>query len=116
MWNALTYLPRIARSGVFWICGRPSRSPSTGASPHSPFPVRLQSGFLLCTSSFLLLSVLALIRCAFPDLSARLVAEGLRAKFNQPVIVENKPGANGVIGVRELVKSDPDAYTVMLAP
>jgi tripartite-type tricarboxylate transporter receptor subunit TctC len=50
------------------------------------------------------------------DLSARLVAEGLRVKLNQPVIVENKPGANGVIGVRELVKSDPDGYTVMLAP
>ena len=50
------------------------------------------------------------------DLSARLVAEGLREKFNQPVIVENKPGANGVIGVRELVKSDADGYTLMIAP
>jgi len=50
------------------------------------------------------------------DLSGRLVAEGLRARFNQPVIVENKPGANGVIGVRELVKSDPDGYTLMIAP
>jgi len=50
------------------------------------------------------------------DLSARLVAEGLREKFNQPVIVENKPGANGVIGEREVVKSDADGYTLMLAP
>jgi tripartite-type tricarboxylate transporter receptor subunit TctC len=48
------------------------------------------------------------------DLSARLVAEGLRAKLNQPVIVENKPGANGVIGLRELLKADPDGYTVMI--
>jgi tripartite-type tricarboxylate transporter receptor subunit TctC len=48
------------------------------------------------------------------DLSARLVAEGLRAKLNQPVIVENKPGANGVIGLRELLKTDPDGYTVMI--
>ena len=47
------------------------------------------------------------------DLSARLVAEGLRAKFNQPVIVENKPGANGVIGLREMLKADPDGYTLM---
>jgi tripartite-type tricarboxylate transporter receptor subunit TctC len=47
------------------------------------------------------------------DLSARLVAEGLRAKFNQPVIIENKPGANGVIGLREMLKAEPDGYTLM---
>ena len=48
------------------------------------------------------------------DLSGRLVAEGLRAKFNQPVIIENKPGANGVIGLRELMKAEPDGYTLMV--
>src|SRR5215471_14201103 len=48
------------------------------------------------------------------DLSARLVAEGLRVKFNQPVIVENKPGGNGVIGVRELLKAEPDGYTLLV--
>src|SRR5712671_5465844 len=47
------------------------------------------------------------------DLSARLVAEGLRAKFNQPVIGENKRGANGVLGLREMLKADPDGYTLM---
>jgi tripartite-type tricarboxylate transporter receptor subunit TctC len=47
------------------------------------------------------------------DLSGRLVAEGLRAKLNQPVIVENKPGAQGMIGLRELLKADPDGYTLM---
>ena len=34
---------------------------------------------------------------------------GLRAKLGQPVIVENKPGANGVIGLRELLKAEPTA-------
>jgi tripartite-type tricarboxylate transporter receptor subunit TctC len=48
------------------------------------------------------------------DLSARLVAEGLRGRLNQPVIVENRPGANGVIGLRELLKSDADGYTIMV--
>src|SRR5262245_35561269 len=47
------------------------------------------------------------------DLSARLVAEGLGVKFNQPVIVENKSGANGLIGLRELLKAEPDGYTLM---
>jgi tripartite-type tricarboxylate transporter receptor subunit TctC len=47
------------------------------------------------------------------DLSARLVAEGLRVKLNQPVIVENKPGANGLLGLREMLKAEPDGYTLM---
>ena len=48
------------------------------------------------------------------DLSARLVAEGLRVKLNQQVIVENKPGANGVLGLREMLKGEPDGYTLMV--
>jgi len=47
------------------------------------------------------------------DLSARLVAEGLRQKLGQPVVIENKPGANGVLGLRELLRSEPDGYTLM---
>ena len=48
------------------------------------------------------------------DLSGRLVAEALREKFKQTVVVENKPGANGVIGLRELLKAEPDGYTLMV--
>ena len=48
------------------------------------------------------------------DLSGRLVAQGLREKFNQPVIIENKPGANGIIGLREMLKAEPDGYTVLV--
>src|SRR3977135_1948946 len=47
------------------------------------------------------------------DLSARLVAEGLRVRFNQPVIVENRPGANGLLGLREMLKAEPDGYTLI---
>jgi tripartite-type tricarboxylate transporter receptor subunit TctC len=47
------------------------------------------------------------------DLSARLVAEGLRVRLGQPVIVENKPGANGLIGLREMLKAEPDGYVLM---
>jgi tripartite-type tricarboxylate transporter receptor subunit TctC len=49
------------------------------------------------------------------DLVARVISEGLRAKLGQPVIVENKPGGTGVIGAREVVKADPDGYTLLLA-
>jgi tripartite-type tricarboxylate transporter receptor subunit TctC len=48
------------------------------------------------------------------DLAGRLLAEGLRARLGQPVIVENKPGANGVIGLRELLRSEADGYTLMV--
>ena len=49
------------------------------------------------------------------DLVARVVSEGLRAKLGQPVIVENKPGGTGVVGARDVVKADPDGYTLLLA-
>ncbi len=48
------------------------------------------------------------------DLSGRIVADGLRAKLGQPFVIENKPGANGVIGWRELLKSGADGYTLMV--
>jgi tripartite-type tricarboxylate transporter receptor subunit TctC len=48
------------------------------------------------------------------DLSGRIIAERLRDKFNQPVIVENKPGANGVLGFHDMMKAEPDGYTLMM--
>ena len=48
------------------------------------------------------------------DLSGRIVADGLRAKLGQPVVVENKPGANGLLGLREMLKHEPDGYTIMV--
>jgi tripartite-type tricarboxylate transporter receptor subunit TctC len=48
------------------------------------------------------------------DLSGRIVAEGLRTKLGQPFVIENKPGANGVIGLREMLKAEPDGYTLIV--
>jgi tripartite-type tricarboxylate transporter receptor subunit TctC len=44
----------------------------------------------------------------------REAANILRDEFKQPVIVENRPGANGVLGHAVLAKSDPDGYTLGL--
>jgi tripartite-type tricarboxylate transporter receptor subunit TctC len=48
------------------------------------------------------------------DLVARVIQEGLKARLGQSVMVENKPGGNGVIGTREVVKANPDGYTLLI--
>ena len=47
-----------------------------------------------------------------PDTFARLLAENLRKHFGQPVIVENKPGAGGMVGTDAVAKAAPDGYTI----
>lgn len=49
-----------------------------------------------------------------PDVMARLVAEGVSKELGTSVIVENKPGANAVIGTGEVVKAPADGYTFLL--
>ena len=48
------------------------------------------------------------------DLVTRLVSEKLGARFGQSFVVENKPGANGAIGVQSVMSSPPDGYTLLL--
>jgi tripartite-type tricarboxylate transporter receptor subunit TctC len=47
------------------------------------------------------------------DLVARLLAAGLAPRLGQPVIVQNVPGANGIIGMRSVVGAKPDGYTIL---
>ncbi|HVJ24250.1 MAG TPA: tripartite tricarboxylate transporter substrate binding protein, partial [Burkholderiales bacterium] len=48
------------------------------------------------------------------DVMARIVGERLNAAWGQPVVVENKPGAGGTIGIRDTARADPDGYTLVL--
>jgi tripartite-type tricarboxylate transporter receptor subunit TctC len=48
------------------------------------------------------------------DVMARIIAKGLGAQLGQQVVVENKPGAEGIIASQELIKSAPDGYTLMM--
>src|SRR4029434_8392796 len=45
------------------------------------------------------------------DVSARVLAERLAAKWKQPVVVENRPGAGTIIGTDTVAKAQPDGYT-----
>lgn len=47
------------------------------------------------------------------DPIVRLVAEGMHGSFNQPIVIENKPGAGTRIGVSYVVRSKPDGYTAV---
>jgi tripartite-type tricarboxylate transporter receptor subunit TctC len=50
------------------------------------------------------------------DLIARIVATRLQSKLNQPVIVENKPGAQSIVAAELVAKAAPDGYTLLVAP
>jgi tripartite-type tricarboxylate transporter receptor subunit TctC len=49
------------------------------------------------------------------DLVARIVATPLSEKWKQPVVVDNRPGANAIIATEAVVRSKPDGYTLLMA-
>jgi tripartite-type tricarboxylate transporter receptor subunit TctC len=84
----------------------------------------------LCVLSLLLLPAAALAQ-AYPDrpvrillgyppgggtdLVARIVAQPLSERWKQPVVVDNRPGANAIIATEAVVKAKPDGYTLLMA-
>jgi tripartite-type tricarboxylate transporter receptor subunit TctC len=48
------------------------------------------------------------------DVVTRVLAKGLSERLGQPVIVENRPGANGAIGTASVAKARPDGYTLVM--
>jgi len=48
------------------------------------------------------------------DVMGRIVGERLSTAFGQPVIVDNRPGAGGTIGIRETARAEPDGYTLVV--
>ena len=79
--------------------------------------------FALCTTTALAQSYPSKpIRVIVPyapggtsDILSRAIGPKLTEAWGQPVIVENKPGANGNVGAEFVAKSPPDGYTVLLA-
>ena len=48
------------------------------------------------------------------DIAGRIVAKNLTETWKQPVIIENRPGAGGLVGTGVVVNSDPDGYTLLV--
>ena len=48
------------------------------------------------------------------DIVGRIVGAELQKRLGQPVVVENKPGATGMIGATSVARSTPDGYTILV--
>jgi len=49
------------------------------------------------------------------DITARLLGEQIRKAMGQPVVVDNRPGASGMVGTQAAAKSPADGYTLLVA-
>jgi tripartite-type tricarboxylate transporter receptor subunit TctC len=51
-----------------------------------------------------------------PDIQGRMFGERLRQRLGQPVVIENRPGANATIGMGVVARAPADGYTLVIAP
>src|SRR5262249_33845641 len=49
------------------------------------------------------------------DVLARMIGQKMTEDWGQPVVVENRPGANTVLGAQLVAKAAPDGYTLLMA-
>ena len=93
-------------------------------------PVRSLLGVLIAAIAFGALAPEALAQARYPsrpirlllpfapgggvDVVARIVGQKVSEKIGQPILIESKPGAGGAIAVNELMRAEPDGYTLLI--
>ncbi len=88
------FLRRLMLSLAVVACG------TAGAQAWPAKPVKIVTAFAAGSAS---------------DIVARLLAQELQSEYGQPFVVENKPGASGIIAAEFVAKSPADGYTLMLS-
>jgi tripartite-type tricarboxylate transporter receptor subunit TctC len=88
-------------AGTALVAGAASaQAPSAGSGRNYPDrPVRLVVGYAAG---------------GLPDTVARIVGQKLGERWGQPAVVENRPGANSIVGADMVAKSAPDGYTLLV--
>ena len=78
---------------------------------------------IITTSTALAQSDQRTIKLVYPfpagsagDTLSRIIAEGLRVHLKRTVVVENRTGAGGIVGVRSVVTAEPDGTTLLISP
>lgn len=87
---------------------------ATTTAPLASAPAKAQSGAAYPTKAIKLIVPYAPGGSA--DFTARLVSQKMSEGLGQPIVVDNKPGANGIIGADTVARATPDGYTLLLAP
>jgi tripartite-type tricarboxylate transporter receptor subunit TctC len=86
-------------------------------------PIAALAALLLCAGTALAQNYpVKVVRIVIPygtgglsDTLTRAIAQKLTEKWGQPVLIENRPGANGIIGTEHVAKSAGDGYTLLVA-
>ncbi len=97
---------------------------TSNRTPYRPFRKRLAFAALLCSLPLLAYAQTypaKPVRVVIPyppggptDILGRIVAQGLSARLGQQFVVENKPGASGMIGADMVAKAPADGYTLLV--
>jgi tripartite-type tricarboxylate transporter receptor subunit TctC len=96
--TAMTRLTRRAALGAGAVLALPAAPRAQGAFPTRPITVIVPNP-----------------PGGGTDFAARPFQEGMQAALGQPVVIENRPGASGTLGVDSATKAPPDGYTILFA-